>query len=63
MYDTCHQAVEYSFPAEVWAAVCVLIHMLSGYPPWIKRYENLKALIVVVSIQGQITGCEIVMSI
>ncbi|XP_052820737.1 uncharacterized protein LOC128246534 [Mya arenaria] len=42
------KAIEYSFPAEVWAAVCVLVHVLSGVPPWIKRYQNLMALIVVI---------------
>lgn len=42
--------VGYGFGAEIWAAVCVLVHMLSGLPPWMKRYENFKALIVVVSV-------------
>ncbi|XP_021376395.1 uncharacterized protein LOC110465122 [Mizuhopecten yessoensis] len=24
--------------SDVWAAICVLIHMLSGWPPWVRRY-------------------------
>lgn len=43
------KAVGYGFPAEVWAGVCVLVHMLSGMPPWVKRYQSLAALIFVVS--------------
>jgi serine/threonine protein kinase len=41
--------VGYGFAAEIWAAICVLVHMLSGQPPWIRRYESYKALIIVVS--------------
>lgn len=44
------EAVGYGYPAEVWAAICVLVHMLSGLPPWVRRYEEMKALILVVSI-------------
>ena len=43
------KAVGYHFAAEVWASVCVLVHMFSGYPPWIKRYQNYGALILVVN--------------
>ena len=42
------ECVGYGYPAEVWAAVCVLVHMLSGLPPWMRRYGGLKSLIVVV---------------
>ncbi|XP_045168675.2 uncharacterized protein LOC128545948 [Mercenaria mercenaria] len=40
--------VGYGFAAEVWASICVLVHMLSGQPPWVRRYESFKALIVVI---------------
>ena len=42
------ECVSYGYPAEVWAAVCVLVHMLSGLPPWMRRYGGFKSLIVVV---------------
>ena len=44
------ECVGYGYPAEVWAAVCVLVHMVSGLPPWMRRYGGLKSLIVVVII-------------
>ncbi|GFO14086.1 mitogen-activated protein kinase kinase kinase 14-like [Plakobranchus ocellatus] len=28
----------HGFPADLWAALCVLIHMLSGDPPWMRRF-------------------------
>ncbi|GFR86160.1 mitogen-activated protein kinase kinase kinase 2, partial [Elysia marginata] len=28
----------HGFPSDLWAAVCVLIHMLSGDPPWMRRF-------------------------
>ncbi|KAK3604748.1 hypothetical protein CHS0354_017855 [Potamilus streckersoni] len=34
----------HGFPSEVWAAVCVLVHMLSGYPPWVRRFSDAKLL-------------------
>ncbi|KAL3831689.1 hypothetical protein ACJMK2_023411 [Sinanodonta woodiana] len=34
----------HGFPSEVWAAVCVLVHMLSGYPPWVRRFSDAKVL-------------------
>lgn len=34
--------------SDVWAAVCILIHMLSGSPPWVKRYGGVKTLIFVI---------------
>ncbi|CAL1533126.1 unnamed protein product [Lymnaea stagnalis] len=30
----------HGFPSDLWAAVCVLVHMLSGLPPWLKRYQS-----------------------
>ncbi|XP_033762283.1 uncharacterized protein LOC117343854 [Pecten maximus] len=30
--------------SDVWAAVCTLIHMLSGWPPWVRRYEGVATL-------------------
>ena len=42
------ECVRYGYPAEVWAAVCVLVHMVSGLPPWMRRYPEHKSLIVVV---------------
>ncbi|RUS80195.1 hypothetical protein EGW08_012052 [Elysia chlorotica] len=28
----------HGFPSDLWAGVCVLIHMLSGDPPWMRRF-------------------------
>ncbi|XP_012944504.1 uncharacterized protein LOC101854452 [Aplysia californica] len=30
----------HGFPSDLWAAVCVLVHMLSGEPPWLKRFQR-----------------------
>jgi len=30
----------YDFGADLWAAVAVFVHMLSGSEPWLKRYEG-----------------------
>ncbi|XP_060065126.1 uncharacterized protein LOC132545461 [Ylistrum balloti] len=30
--------------SDVWAAICVLIHMLSGWPPWVRRYGGVSTL-------------------
>ncbi|KAK6165311.1 hypothetical protein SNE40_022260 [Patella caerulea] len=30
----------HGFPSEVWAAICVLVHIMSGDPPWLKRYHQ-----------------------
>ncbi|XP_055874457.1 uncharacterized protein LOC106050931 isoform X2 [Biomphalaria glabrata] len=30
----------HGFPSDLWAAVCVLVHMLSGWPPWVKRFNK-----------------------
>ncbi|ESO88041.1 hypothetical protein LOTGIDRAFT_234809 [Lottia gigantea] len=30
----------HGFPSEVWAAICVLVHMMSGDPPWMKRFHS-----------------------
>ena len=40
----------HSFPAEVLAVCCVLLHMLTGSPPWIKRYPAAGALHFIVSL-------------
>lgn len=39
----------YDFGADVWAAVAVLVHMLSGSEPWIKRYTQTPHLHYIVS--------------
>jgi serine/threonine protein kinase len=39
----------HGFPSDLWAAACVLIHMLSGSPPWISRFANAALLHFVVS--------------
>ncbi len=39
----------YGFPAEVWAAGCVLLHMLTGSPPWLQRFPSAGALHFIVS--------------
>ena len=39
----------HGFPSDVWAAVCVMVHMLSGEPPWLKRFQNAQILNWVVS--------------
>jgi len=35
--------------SDVWSAICVLIHILSGCPPWVKRYPSVKTLNYIVS--------------
>nr|KAG5709331.1 hypothetical protein BaRGS_029180 [Batillaria attramentaria] len=30
----------HGFPSDLWAAACVLIHMLSGNPPWVSRFPD-----------------------
>ena len=44
------QCVGHGHVADVWASMCVLIHMLSGSPPWVKRFPNLSTLSYIVSI-------------
>jgi len=39
----------YDFGADVWAAVAVLVHMLSGCEPWIRRYKDAAFLHFIVS--------------
>ncbi|XP_070185044.1 uncharacterized protein, partial [Littorina saxatilis] len=34
----------HGFPSDLWACACVLIHMLSGSPPWIVRYPDASIL-------------------
>ncbi|KAK3108561.1 hypothetical protein FSP39_010685, partial [Pinctada imbricata] len=34
----------HSYKADLWAAVCILVHMLSGSPPWVKRFPNARML-------------------
>ncbi|CAG5115665.1 unnamed protein product, partial [Candidula unifasciata] len=35
----------HGFSSDLWAAVCVLVHMLSGEPPWVKRFMNRVAIL------------------
>ncbi|MBN3287099.1 M3K14 kinase, partial [Polyodon spathula] len=35
--------------ADVWSATCTLLHMINGRHPWIKRYNHLPSLDVVVA--------------
>lgn len=39
----------HGFPSDLWASACVLIHMLSGSPPWIRRYPDAAILNFIVS--------------
>ncbi|XP_062578857.1 uncharacterized protein LOC134240793 [Saccostrea cucullata] len=34
----------HNFKSDLWAAMCVLVHILSGHPPWVKRYPNATAI-------------------
>uniref|UniRef100_K1QB25 Mitogen-activated protein kinase kinase kinase 2 n=1 Tax=Magallana gigas TaxID=29159 RepID=K1QB25_MAGGI len=34
----------HNYKSDLWASVCVLLHILSGDPPWVKRYPNATAL-------------------
>lgn len=34
----------HDYKSDLWAAFCVLLHILSGEPPWVKRYPNATAL-------------------
>nr|XP_022303895.1 uncharacterized protein LOC111111297 isoform X3 [Crassostrea virginica] len=34
----------HDFKSDLWAACCVLLHVLSGDPPWVRRYPNATAL-------------------
>jgi len=39
----------YDFGADVWAAVTVFVHMLSGSEPWLRRYSGTPLLHYIVS--------------
>lgn len=39
----------HGLPSDLWACACVLIHMLSGSPPWIVRYPDASILNFIVS--------------
>jgi len=39
----------HGYKSDLWSAICVLIHMLTGYPPWVRKYPNIGALLYVVS--------------
>jgi len=39
----------YDFGADVWAAIAVFVHMLSGTEPWIVRYGETRFLHYIVS--------------
>lgn len=34
----------HAFKSDLWAAICVLVHILSGDPPWVKRYPSATAI-------------------
>ena len=34
----------HGFASDLWAAICILVHMLSGYPPWTRRYPEMQWL-------------------
>ena len=34
----------HSYKSDLWSAICILVHMLSGDPPWVKRFPNAKML-------------------
>ncbi|VDI27683.1 Hypothetical predicted protein [Mytilus galloprovincialis] len=38
----------HGYKSDLWSAVCVLVHMLTGYPPWVRKYPNIGALIYVI---------------
>jgi len=42
----------HGFPSDLWAAVCVLVHMLSGEPPWLKRFQKAAILNFIVSLMN-----------
>ena len=39
----------HGFPSDLWAAVCVLVQMLSGEPPWLRRFQDAGMLNWIVS--------------
>ena len=39
----------YDFGADLWAAVTVFVHMLSGSEPWLERYKEARHLHYIVS--------------
>jgi len=39
----------YDFGADVWAAIAVFVHMLSGSEPWVERYSDARHLHYIVS--------------
>ncbi|XP_052095951.1 uncharacterized protein LOC127731125 [Mytilus californianus] len=38
----------HGYKSDLWSAVCVLVHMLTGYPPWVRKYPNIGALLYVI---------------
>ena len=47
----------HGFPSDLWAALCVLIHMLSGDPPWMRRFmKSATILNFIVSDNSTVTG-------
>ena len=42
------QSKAYDYRSDVWAAMCTVIHMLTGQPPWVARYPNAGTLILIV---------------
>ncbi|XP_071108734.1 uncharacterized protein [Haliotis cracherodii] len=45
-------SIGHGFAADVWAAVCILVHMLSGYPPWTQRFPGAQMLHFVIFMQS-----------
>ena len=41
---------EYGAKSDVWAAIVVFVHMISGSLPWLKRFNGSKALHYIVSV-------------
>jgi len=47
----------YDFGADVWAAVAVFVHMLSGSEPWVTRYSEPRPLHYIVSWRMNLSAC------
>ncbi|XP_046561399.1 mitogen-activated protein kinase kinase kinase A-like [Haliotis rubra] len=45
-------SIGHGFAADVWAAVCILVHMLSGHPPWTQRFPGAQMLHFVIFMQS-----------
>ncbi|XP_072042059.1 uncharacterized protein [Amphiura filiformis] len=38
----------YDFGADIWSTMCICIHLISGYPPWMRRCQNVPFLFFVI---------------